>query len=304
MQLTLNLSSYLTVPAMARLKKLATKQTPPPAASPEKSRRKQKEPAVKNLRAPRTNDVYGRHVRQAHRWLQSHYAADGTLSVATHPGEGSEIYQDPAFKNAFERQPNHCSDQALSIYLGWRGFNEDDESEHLDSDSCGTFHGRWHYSDAHGRYEGNPVLSVDVEDTVASIRHKINAAGNQRTHSGAMKKEYMDSMLTWTASKCSLDTAFNYLRFLMTGLGSPPAEGTMKAVSLVASVICYQELQVGEDEMRRNHNGRHRRINDLHVHFEIRQPLQNISAPGYGKSMRPILLGALLDELGKVHLCW
>ena len=102
-----------------------------------------------------------------------------------------------------------------------------DESEHLDSDSCGTFRGRWHYSDAHGRYEGNPVLSVDVEDTVASIRHKINAAGNQRTHSGAMKKEYMDSMLTWTASKCSLDTAFNYLRFLMTGLGSPPAEGAL-----------------------------------------------------------------------------
>ena len=39
-----------------------------------------------------------------------------------------------------------------------------------------------------------------------------------------MTKEYMDCMLTWAASKYPLDHAFNYLRFVMTGLGSPPAE--------------------------------------------------------------------------------
>ena len=77
-----------------------------------------------HFRAPKTVDIYDRYVRQAHKWLQSHYAADGTLSVATRPEEGSKIYHDPEFKEAFERQPNKCSDQALSIYLGWRGFKE------------------------------------------------------------------------------------------------------------------------------------------------------------------------------------
>ena len=37
----------------------------------------------------------------------------------------------------------------------------------------------------------------------------------------------MDRMLTWTASTCQLGIAFNYLRFMMTGLGSAPAVGTL-----------------------------------------------------------------------------
>jgi len=52
------------------------------------------------------------------------YAVDDTLSVVKHPGEGLEIYHKPAFKNAFECQPNECLDQALSIYLGWKGFTK------------------------------------------------------------------------------------------------------------------------------------------------------------------------------------
>ena len=50
-----------------------------------------------------------------------------------------------------------------------------DESKCLDSDGSGTFRGKWHYNEVRGQYEGNPVKSVDVSDTVASIRHKINA---------------------------------------------------------------------------------------------------------------------------------
>ena len=42
-----------------------------------------------------------------------------------------------------------------------------------------------------------------------------------------MKKEYMDRMLTWTVSTYSIGIAFDYLRFVMTGLGSPPAVGTL-----------------------------------------------------------------------------
>ena len=47
-----------------------------------------------------------------------------------------------------------------------------------------------------------------------------------------MTKEYMDCMLTWTMSMCPLiDAMFNYLHFMMTGLGSPPTEDTLNKVT-------------------------------------------------------------------------
>ena len=101
------------------------------------------------------------------------------------------------------------------------------KNECLDSDSNGLFHEKWCYNEVRRQWEGNPVLSPNVSDTVASIRHKINAGGNQRKHSGAMKKEYMECMLTWSGSVCPLDGAFNYLCFAITGLGSPPAKGIL-----------------------------------------------------------------------------
>ena len=125
---------------MVRQKTLATKRTAP-SGSPDKPRKKWKTPAARDLstlqaahkakevgkqthlRAPRTRETYGRHVHQAHAWLQSHYAADHVLSTAS-PDEETAIYRDPGFKDAFERCPNHCSDQALSIYLSCRGFEE------------------------------------------------------------------------------------------------------------------------------------------------------------------------------------
>jgi len=114
---------------MAQPKKPATNQISPPEEAPktnlptlQAAQQVKEDGKQTHFQAPKTREVYDRQIRLARRWLQSHYAADGTLSVANHPGEGSEIYHKPAFKNAFERQPNECSDQALSIYLGWKGF--------------------------------------------------------------------------------------------------------------------------------------------------------------------------------------
>ena len=45
-----------------------------------------------------------------------------------HPDKGLEIYHKPAFRNAFEVHLNEYSDQALSIYLGWKGFAEEKPS--------------------------------------------------------------------------------------------------------------------------------------------------------------------------------
>jgi len=108
-----------------------------------------------------------------------------------------------------------------------------DETQCLDNDSdSNTFCGDWHYSEVRRQWVGNPVLSPDVSDMVASIRHKINGQGNQRMHSGVMKKEYMDCILTWSVSKYPLDAAFHYLRSAMAGSGSPTLDNCTKSLIL------------------------------------------------------------------------
>ena len=145
---------------MRQDKTAATKEAAPPGTA-DKPRRKQKtqadakdQPTLQaahqaketgkqaHLRALRTTETYGQHVNQARTWLRSHFKEDGTLSITSHPEEGSEIYHDPAFKDAFEQQPNHCSNKALSIYLGWRGFEENCSQSTVDGIRAG-FKAMW-----------------------------------------------------------------------------------------------------------------------------------------------------------------
>ncbi|KAI5982209.1 hypothetical protein EDD15DRAFT_2378154 [Pisolithus albus] len=186
-----------------------------------------------HLWAAKTRETYSRHVRQARSWLQGHFPLEGAPQILAHTEHESEIYSDQGFKNAFERVPNQCSDKALALYLSWRGFQENCSQSTVDgvraafkmlwdeSDGA-TFRGSWHHNDARHRWEGNPVLSAEVNDIIASIRHKLSSDGAERTHSGAMKKEYMDRILTWSASQCPLDVPFQYLRLAMMGCRVPP----------------------------------------------------------------------------------
>ncbi|KAI6019428.1 hypothetical protein BKA83DRAFT_4495450 [Pisolithus microcarpus] len=186
-----------------------------------------------HLRAAKTRETYSRHVRQARSWLQGHFPLEGAPQILAHTEHESEIYSDPGFKNAFERVPNQCSDKALALYLSWRGFQENCSQSTIDgvraafkmlwdeSDGA-TFRGSWHHNDARHRWEGNPVLSAEVNDVIASIRHKVSSDGAERTHSGAMKKEYMDRILAWSASQCPLDIPLQYLRLTMMGCRVPP----------------------------------------------------------------------------------
>ena len=62
-------------------------------------------------------------------------------------------------------------------------------------------------------------------------------------HSCAMKKEYMDRILTWSGSVCLLDSAFNYLRFAMARLGLPPqAEGILDNRTRLSITQCVEHL--------------------------------------------------------------
>ncbi|KAI6142364.1 hypothetical protein BKA82DRAFT_3956281, partial [Pisolithus tinctorius] len=175
-----------------------------------------------HLRAAKTRATYARHVRQAQSWLQSHFPAEGMqLSPSpSHVGSGdlsSEVYGNPDFKNAFERVPNQCLDKALALYLSWKGFQENCSQSTIDGVRAafklmwdeadgGTFREAWHYNSECQRWEGNLVRLAEVDDVVASIQHKVNSQGSKCTHSGTMKKEYLDMILAWSNSCCPLDS--------------------------------------------------------------------------------------------------
>ncbi|KAI5994946.1 hypothetical protein F5J12DRAFT_929408 [Pisolithus orientalis] len=86
-----------------------------------------------------------------------------------------------------------------------------------------TFHRKWHHNDAHHQWEGNPVLSAEVDNVVASIRHKVSSEGAERKHSGAMRKEYMDKILAWSESFCPLDAPLQYIRLATIGYKALPS---------------------------------------------------------------------------------
>ncbi|KIK22932.1 hypothetical protein PISMIDRAFT_101590 [Pisolithus microcarpus 441] len=242
-----------------------------------------------HLRAAKTRETYSRHVCQARSWLQGHFPLEGAPQILAHTEHESEIYSDPGFKNAFERVPNQCSDKALALYLSWRGFQENCSQSTIDgvraafkmlwdeSDGA-TFRGSWHHNDARHQWEGNPVLSAEVNDVIASIRHKVSSDGAERTHSGAMKKEYMDRILAWSASQCPLDiplhmklTITRHLQHLACGATAftlwtrnyelvKLKRGDVHLDKSIIDEVFMKYLQGGEQSLT---------INNLNVYFEI-----------------------------------
>ncbi|KAL4063497.1 hypothetical protein V8B97DRAFT_2026403 [Scleroderma yunnanense] len=118
----------------------------------------------------------------------------------TYARHDSKTYGNPGFKDAFKHKPNqgfqeHCSQSTIDgIQAAFKTW--------WDEVNGAVFCGNWHY-----------ICSVEVEDVVASIRHKISSDGTQWTYSGAMKKEYMDCILTWSQSLCLLNIPFKFLAF-------------------------------------------------------------------------------------------
>jgi len=72
---------------------------------------------------------------------------------------------------------------------------------------------RWHLSIIDQRWEGNPADSAEVEDLMSSLKHKASSEDGDRSHSLAMTKDFMDSMLAWSLRSCPLlETALRALQ--------------------------------------------------------------------------------------------
>jgi len=73
-----------------------------------------------HLQAETTQKAYGGHVRQAREWLQDLLDRNDMTNLSE---EDLTLFNDQAFKNAFNDIPNHLSAWVLAWYLSWRGFH-------------------------------------------------------------------------------------------------------------------------------------------------------------------------------------
>ncbi|KAG1807767.1 hypothetical protein EV424DRAFT_1329376 [Suillus variegatus] len=199
-----------------------------------------------HLQANKTRSSYAGHVRRGREWLASHFDApscsadEGDCSVPKEPlvqpvalsvpsfvrdNPDSDVYADPAFKDAFGCMPNRCSDKALALFMSLKGFHENLSKNTVESIRAafkklweqadgGTFRGKWSFNEARQRWEGNPADSAEVYDVMASVKHKASAEGGDRTHSMAMTKDFMDHMLQWHEAACPLEIALQAIQLL------------------------------------------------------------------------------------------
>lgn len=137
---------------MTRLKKNSTEDKQPPDTVHRRKKRSTAEKTVladvqrckehgikTHLQASNTRTNYAGHVRRGREWLASHFESStvsetrrddifqGSLIPLLTTAEitaDNDVYEDLAFKDAFENVPNRCSDKALALYMSLKGFHE------------------------------------------------------------------------------------------------------------------------------------------------------------------------------------
>lgn len=66
----------------------------------------------------------------------------------------------------------------------------------------GDFRGPFKYYPIRENWFGNPACSPEVEDIMKTIKHKEGQGGDERHHSLAMSKQYMDQIFEWSKQVC------------------------------------------------------------------------------------------------------
>ncbi|KAG2351498.1 hypothetical protein BDR07DRAFT_1501225 [Suillus spraguei] len=203
-----------------------------------------KEQGVKtHLQASNMRTNYAGHVHRGREWLASHFESSTVsetqgdeiiehslvpLVTTAEIHADNDVYEDPAFKDAFENIPNRCSDKALALYMSLKGFHENLSKTTIESicsafkkmwelSDGDTYHGKWHFYEAKQHWEGNPADSADSYDVLSSIKHKASVEGGDWTHSMAMTKDYMDRAFRWHQAACPLDIALQIIQKVMNG---------------------------------------------------------------------------------------
>ncbi|KAJ6531509.1 hypothetical protein DFH09DRAFT_1409284 [Mycena vulgaris] len=124
--------------------------------------------------------------------------------------EESFKFDTPEFKLALDDIPNEHSPKVLALYLVYKIFHQGkkigtaDTAREAWKRDGDTFRGKWHYNEAASRWEGSPVDSAEVEDTMESIKNKCGKDDGERKHSLTMTKEFMEKVFGWSDKVCPL----------------------------------------------------------------------------------------------------
>ncbi|KAJ7884117.1 hypothetical protein B0H14DRAFT_2339279, partial [Mycena olivaceomarginata] len=114
---------------------------------------------------------------------------------------------------AFDAIPNEHSPEMLSLYLVFKIYSQGRKIGTADTIHAAFKHmwklsdgdkyrGKWHFNSTSGAWEGNPVDSAKVQDTMGAIKDKCGKDGGDRKHSLAMTEEFMMRMFQWSDEVC------------------------------------------------------------------------------------------------------
>ncbi|KAK7016538.1 hypothetical protein R3P38DRAFT_3321039 [Favolaschia claudopus] len=130
-------------------------------------------------------------------------------------GESSFKFDNPAYRRAFNGIPNVHSPEMVSLYLVYKIYGQGRKIGTADTIHAAFKHmwkmqfrdgdkyrGKWHFNPTTAAWEGNPIDSAKVQDTMAAIKNKCGKDGGDRKHSLAMSEEFMSRMFAWSEEQC------------------------------------------------------------------------------------------------------
>ena len=86
------------------------------------------------------------------------------------------------------------------------------------------YRGRWRFNRVDGWWEGNPADSVEVDDIMSSLKHKVSSEDGDRKHSLPMSKDFMEKIMSWLMGECPrLNEALCALRQTLDGVPASDA---------------------------------------------------------------------------------
>ncbi|KAH9830800.1 uncharacterized protein C8Q71DRAFT_842312 [Rhodofomes roseus] len=120
---------------------------------------------------------------------------------------------DPEFPEAFSGPPKRCSGEALALYITFKCLHEKRgvstaEGAHAAAKKYweeyegDLYRGEWRFDEHRSRWVGNPATCAEVRDILKAIKNKANADGGERTHSVAMRYDYLKAIIEWSETEC------------------------------------------------------------------------------------------------------
>ncbi|KAH9910809.1 uncharacterized protein B0H18DRAFT_894363 [Fomitopsis serialis] len=143
-----------------------------------------------------TRDGYASYLVRMRNWAASYSLSNGQTGDIT-----------------FSGPPKQCSGEALALFITFKCLHEKRgvstaEGAHAAAKKYweeyegDLYRGEWRFDEHRSRWVGNPATCAEVRDILKAIKNKANADGGERTHSVAMRYDYLKAIIEWSETEC------------------------------------------------------------------------------------------------------